>query len=152
MTLKERNLIPEGKAAWIPYQRHVELSILFENNIEYESVITTARIQEIIAVSVGINTTGLSIAETMQNAWTLIRRGYLPENLSLNELDGLAQIFAEAEEADIEDMELHEEGSHRALYNYITKTLGLYVEAGRGPVWHRAKRLIDHDRSNSIPA
>ena len=73
-------------------------------------------------------------------------------DLTPKEMAGLIEIFSMTNAADFDDMELHQEGSHRALYNYITKTLGLSVEAGRGPVWHRAKRLIDHDRSNSIPA
>lgn len=41
------------------------------------------------------------------------------------------------------DWELYETGRHRDLNNYLTKTMGLPVQAGRGPVWYRAQALIE---------
>ena len=46
------------------------------------------------------------------------------------------------EQPGIDDTDLYETGGHRDLYNYLTKGMGLSVQPGRGPAWHRAQALI----------
>jgi hypothetical protein len=51
--------------------------------------------------------------------------------------------MAGLEQPDKNDMELYDSGGHRDLYIYLTQMMGLFVQAGRGPVWYRAQALID---------
>ncbi len=81
------------------------------------------------------------------NAFALIRRGYKVEEITAEEYNKLLQLMANAQQADIEDLDLYEVGEHRNLYTYLTKQMGLSVKKGRGPVWHRAKALIDEYKS-----
>ncbi|OQY27048.1 MAG: hypothetical protein B6243_13445 [Anaerolineaceae bacterium 4572_5.2] len=41
-------------------------------------------------------------------------------------------------------------GGHRALYDYLSKGLGLSVREGRGPAWHRANDLVKHYESERM--
>lgn len=65
------------------------------------------------------------------------------EDITPNEYRDLLQLMTDADPAPIDDMDLYEFGNHRDLYIYLTKTMALSVPAGRGPVWHRAKALIE---------
>lgn len=89
------------------------------------------------------------------NAFVLLRRGYKVEEITENEYLALARLMVGIEQPDIQDDVLHETGSHRAVYKYLTRKLGLDVEKGRGPAWHRAKRLMEaykakHTLRNSV--
>ena len=51
------------------------------------------------------------------------------------------------EQPEKDDMVLHDYGPHRDIYNYLVKELGLKVQPERGPVWYRAKRLLERAAS-----
>jgi hypothetical protein len=76
------------------------------------------------------------------NAFVLIRRGYAIEEISRQEYESLKRLMDGIEQPDEEDVTLHESGSHRALYEFLRRAMGLSVRAGRGPAWHRADRLM----------
>ena len=71
-----------------------------------------------------------------------------PEEITATEYARLISLMAGLEQPDKNDMDLYDTGGHRALYNYLTRQMGLSVEAGRGPVWYRAQALIQaHQKS-----
>ncbi|MEM7031533.1 MAG: hypothetical protein AAF629_18370 [Chloroflexota bacterium] len=65
------------------------------------------------------------------------------EYITPEEYHHLSYLLKNAVEAELDDYDLQEFGNHRDLYTYLTQTMGLSVQAGRGPVWHRAKALIE---------
>jgi len=77
------------------------------------------------------------------NAFVLIRRGYKVEEITEKEYTDLLRLMNGIEQPDPDDMELHEFGGHRNLYDYLTTNLGVSVQKGRGPVWTRARRLVE---------
>jgi len=84
------------------------------------------------------------------NAFALIRRGYKIEEITDEEYQHLLRLMDQVDPAEIDDLALYEYGGHRNLYNYLTKAMGLWVEKGRGPVWHRAKALVDQYEATHI--
>jgi len=84
-------------------------------------------------------------------AYDLMARGYQVETLMRDEYEGLRDLYLVAEPASADDMELHDEGTHRAMYNFITRTLGLSVPAGRGPVYRRANKLLNFNAPTMEP-
>jgi hypothetical protein len=64
------------------------------------------------------------------------------ETVTPAEYENLLQLLVGLEELATDDMELYDTGRHRALYDYLTQRMGLSVEAGRGPVWRRARDLV----------
>lgn len=141
------NVLPDGQEAWLSYDQYQDLKRIFER-VElpstdqaimdrsyfplYEFLTKTAKLP------VPRNELAIHV-----NAFTLIRRGYNIEDITAEEYRQLLQLMAEVDPTDREDMELYEYGGHRNLYTYLTKQMGLSVEKGRGPVWHRAKALVD---------
>ncbi|HNB54440.1 MAG TPA: hypothetical protein PK530_21010 [Anaerolineales bacterium] len=69
------------------------------------------------------------------------------EEITEKEYQDLLRLMDDLEQPDPDDMELHEAGGHRNLYNYLTTQMGISVPKGRGPVWYRAKRLLE---TNSV--
>jgi hypothetical protein len=141
------NRVPEGKPAWLTYSQYRELRHLFEatsahSEDELHAGSALAKLQDFL-----LNVAKLNVPDDDQaihfNAFVILRRGYRAEEITEQEYRGLAQLMEQAEQPDAHDMELHEIGTHRALYDYISQQLGLFVEPGRGPVWHRAKRLME---------
>jgi hypothetical protein len=65
------------------------------------------------------------------------------EEITETEYLGLIRLMDGLEQPDRHDMDLYDTGGHRDLYNYLTRQMGLAVEAGRGPVWYRAQSLIE---------
>lgn len=154
VTIRALNKVPEGKTAWLPYIRYQELRRLF-NDVDLPEFAALDekyfRLHRFLCEVLGDD-----LPETKesihQNAWTLLRRGYEIETITEDEYLRLKALFNACNETDNDDMELHPEGSHRALYNYLNHGLGLFIEAGRGPVWYRAKALLNHhNEKNSNP-
>jgi hypothetical protein len=144
------NRVPDGKAAWLTYRQYRELQMLFEAATaqyvrEGEASLAVGRLHRFL-----IDVARLDLPnddDAIQfNAFVLLRRGYSVEYIAAKEYKTLARLMAQAEEPDLSDMTLHNTGTHRAIYEFLTKELGLYVEPGRGPVWYRAQRLIDRNK------
>lgn len=143
-TLLQLNVVPEGKTAWLSYDQYQELKRLFEAVAPFS--------QEMDAVAFRLHAFLTNVArldvpmnvETLHfNAFVLLRRGYKAEEITEKEHLALLQLMDGLEQPDPDDMDLHEMGGHRALFNYLTKEMGLSVQPGRGPVWYRAKRLVE---------
>ncbi len=66
------------------------------------------------------------------------------EEITPQEYADLVRLLDGLEQPAQTDMELYEFGGHRDLYNYLTRQMGLSVEAGRGPVWYRARALVEN--------
>ena len=66
----------------------------------------------------------------------------LVENITQAEYEHLLTLMDGLEKPSIDDMDLYDTGGHRDLYSYLTKGMGLSVQPGRGPAWHRAEALI----------
>ncbi|MDM8520035.1 hypothetical protein QUF64_08310 [Anaerolineales bacterium HSG6] len=142
------NVIPDGKAAWLSYDRYQELKTLFEAvnaPLSDKDIVDTQYFQlhhfliNIAKLHVPLNECTIHF-----NAFSLIRRGYHIEEITANEYGQLLLMMDGVQEAHSDDMALYEFGGHRDLYNYLTKRMGLSVQQGRGPVWHRAKALINN--------
>jgi hypothetical protein len=141
------NVIPEGKEAWLSYDHYQELKQIFEKvklPANDKGIMDKAYFQLYDFLT---NTAKLQVPKNEFalhfNAFALIRRGSKIEEITDEEYNQLLQLLAEVDQADIADMALAEFGGHRNLYSYLTKKMGLSVKQGRGPVWHRAKALVD---------
>lgn len=64
------------------------------------------------------------------------------EDITQIEYEHLLKLMDGLEQPDVDDMDLYETGGHRDLYTYLTKSMGLSGQPGRGPAWHRAEALI----------
>lgn len=150
------NRVPDGKPAWLTYSQHRELKRLFESvNPDSDNALHTtaafAKLQDFL-----LNVANVDVPDDDRaihfNAFILLRRGYRVEAITEREYHRLSQLMEQAEQPDADDMKLHEAGTHRALYEYIKRQLGLDVEAGRGPAWYRAKRLMEtYEESKTSP-
>lgn len=142
------NVIPEGRAAWLSYEQHLELKRLFEAvplPVAEETTCNLAYLglyrflTEVVGLELALNEAAIHF-----NAFALIRRGYKIEAITLEEYEQLCRLMDGLEQPDIDDFDLYDTGGHRALYDYLTRRMGLPVQAGRGPAWYRAKALIDN--------
>ncbi len=149
------NVIPDGKEAWLSHDHYQELKTLFEmvNTPSNDKNIVDSQyfqlhhfLTSIAKLHVPLNEFAIHF-----NAFALIRRGYQIEDITTEEYDQLLDLMDGIEQAHIDDMALYEFGGHRDLYNFLTKRMGLSVQKGRGPVWHRAKSLIDKYRKQHVP-
>ncbi len=147
-TILQLNVLPEGKEAWLSYDQYQELKRVFEavglpsNEISIQDKAYFKLynfLTDVAQLSVPMNEAALHF-----NAFALIRRGYEIEEIMPEDYEQLAKLTANTDPADIEDMVLHDFGGHRDLYNFLTSKMGLSVKPGRGPVWHRAKDLLNH--------
>ncbi len=145
--LLQLNVVPEGKEAWLSYDQYMELKRLFDalpppslHSLNADAAY--ARLHHFLAdvaqLQIPYDKTAIHF-----NAFVLIRRGYKVEQITKTEYESLQRLMDGIEQPDTNDMVLHEVGSHRAVYDYLRKGIGLSVQAGRGPVWHRAKRLVE---------
>ena len=147
-TLHRLNVIPEGKAAWLNYEEYQTLKAIFEgislpDNDTRITDPTYFQLYDFLTNVAKLPVPPTEIALHF-NAFTLIRRGYNVEEITAAEYEHLSALLAEVAPAEIDDLELHEVGGHRALYHYLTRIMGLSVKPGRGPVWHRATDLVTH--------
>ena len=144
--IKALNVVPEGTLPWLTYDQYVRLGDLF-NAVRLPEDDQVGPdywpLQRFLSETAGLPELE-SEAAIHSNAFTLLRRGYQVEQITLAEYDDLVHLMDGIEEPDPSDMELHDTGDHRALYDYLTKQMGLSVRPGRGPAWHRAKALIDN--------
>jgi hypothetical protein len=139
------NVVPEGKEAWLSYEDYLALERLFEA----VGVPGPGKFGDTYTALYGflVRTAGLTLPKDKAaihfNAFTLLRRGYKIEEITEREYRELLRLMDGLEQPHKTDMELHDTGGHRDLYNYLTKTMGLPAQAGRGPVWYRAQALIE---------
>lgn len=73
------------------------------------------------------------------------------EEITEREYLDLLRLMEGLEQPTRNDMDLYDMGGHRDLYNYLTRQMGLFVEAGRGPVWYRAQSLIESYQREQQP-
>jgi hypothetical protein len=64
------------------------------------------------------------------------------ELITDQEYQCLIELMTNLDQPAEDDEDLYETGRHRELYDYLTKTMGLSVQKGRGPAWYRAAALI----------
>jgi hypothetical protein len=149
------NAVPEGKEAWLNYQTYCTLQALFEQ-VDTPTSETEALSEAYLKLYTFLTQKAdIRPAKTAPaihfNAFTLLRRGYKVEEITAAEYQTLQALMTEAAEADLADMDLYAFGHHRDLYNYLRQKMGLFVEAGRGPVWHRAKVLLEKYETATRP-
>ena len=137
--------IPEGKPAWLNYDQYQRLKILFEATSPTDFAKLYHFLRKVAKVDLPADYEIIHF-----NAFVLLRRGYQVEEITPQEYADLVAILAETSPADPDDLALYEAGQHRALYNYLTKKMGLSVIAGRGPVWERAKALIQASPAHNL--
>ena len=143
-TILQLNVVPEGKKAWLSYDQYHELKRLFDTVSPFDSEMNgeAFRLYDFLT-----NIAKLHVPMTVEaihfNAFVLIRRGYKVEEVTEKEYQDLLCLMNGLEHPDPDDMELHEFGGHRNLYVYLTTQMGISVQAGRGPVWARAKGLVE---------
>jgi len=143
-TLLQLNVVPEGKEAWLSYDQYFELKRLFEavSPLSSEMDGTTFRVHDFLT-NVAQLDVPMNVEAIHFNTFVLIRRGYKVEDITEKEYEDLLRLMDGLEQPDPDDMELHEMGGHRALYNYLTTQMGISVQKGRGPVWFRGRRLVE---------
>ncbi|MCB0211613.1 MAG: hypothetical protein KDJ52_19910 [Anaerolineae bacterium] len=141
------NVIPEGKAAWLSYEQYLELKRLFgavplpsaeETTDNFDYMALHRFLTEVAGLELALDEAAVHF-----NAFALIRRGYQVEAITLEEYEQLRRLTDGLEQPDSDDFDLYDTGGHRALYDYLTRRMGLPVQVGRGPAWYRAKALID---------
>jgi hypothetical protein len=144
------NHVPEGRPAWLSYTDYRKLRALADAAVGGDDA-ALAPLQAYLEHTVGLSLPPDLDGDALHRAaFTLVRRGYVIESIDAGEYGWLLVLFQVAQKADSDDMELAETGAHRALHSYLTKRLSLEVEAGRGPVWHRAAKLLEAYRA-AIP-
>jgi hypothetical protein len=141
------NVVPEGKEPWLSYENYLKLGQLFEavdspdRGIDDDYLALHHFLVAVAALEVPQDAASIHF-----NAFTLLRRGYKVEEITPQEYADLVRLMDGLEQPDRNNMDLYDMGGHRDLYNYLTKTMGLPVLAGRGPVWYRAQTLIEKYR------
>lgn len=146
------NAVPDGKAPWLSYENYIKLGQLFDSvnppdqNVMdenytalYNFLVTVAKLK-----------LPMDTAYIHFNAFALLRRGYKVEDITEAESLALVRLMAGLEQPDKNDMDLYDTGGHRDLYNYLTQQMGLWVEAGRGPVWYRTQSLIEKHQTRLL--
>ncbi len=144
------NHVPEGRHAWLSYTDYRKLRTLADAAVGGDDA-ALAPLQAFLERTAGLSLPSDIDGEALRRAaFTLVRRGYRVESIDPGEYGWLLVLFEVAQRADSDDMELAETGAHRAIYTFLMQRLGLDVEAGRGPVWHRAAKLLEVYRA-AIP-
>jgi len=141
------NVIPDGKEAWLTYEQYLRLKQLFETLPLPDATETTTnphylQLHQFLS-SVAQLDLPLNEAAIHFNAFALIRRGYNVESITPTEYERLRQLLAGLEQPAPDDTDLFDTGGHRVLYDYLTREMGLPVQKGRGPAWHRANDLLN---------
>ena len=145
--LLQLNVIPDGKEAWLRHDDYLKLKRLFDGLPLPSTAETTASSQYVDLHRFLTEVAGLELplneAAIHFNAFALIRRGYQVEPITPQEYEHLLQLMDGLEQPDVDDNDLYDTGGHCELYDYLTRNMGLTVQAGRGPAWHRAAKLIE---------
>jgi hypothetical protein len=146
LDIKKLNVVPEGKAPWLSYENYTTLGQLFDRVDPPDQPVIDGDYAALYKFLVSVAGLELPIAADSIhfNAFTLLRRGYKVEEITETEYKDLIRLMDGVEQPDKNDMDLYDTGGHRELYDYLTRQMGLFVEAGRGPVWYRARSLIEH--------
>ena len=145
LDLKALNVVPEGKAPWLSYENYTKLGQLFDrvDSPDHKTIDDNyAALYKFLVAVAGLELPATT-ASIHFNAFTLLRRGYKVEEITETEYKELIRLMDGLEQPDKNDMALYDTGGHRDLYNYLTGMMGLFVEAGRGPVWYRTQLLIE---------
>jgi len=154
--LLQHNVLPEGKEPWLSYDNYLELKQLFEAVPLPSQEETASHDQYLDLHRILTDVAGLEVPQNEAaihfNAFALLRRGYHVEAITQEEYDHLLNLMAGLEKPDLDDMDLFDMGGHQDLYTYLTKSMGLSVQPGRGPVWHRAEALIKKYEAESLRA
>lgn len=143
------NVVPNGVPAWISYTQYRRLKALLEAAMPMSAnaghdPAAIAQLWQFINATARLTLPDDAPDDLVWfNGYTLRARGYKVEELTRAEYGALAALYEQAEPTEPDDMDLHDEGTHRQLYDMLTCTLSLDVEAGRGPVWRRAMRLLN---------
>lgn len=151
------NCVPEGKPPWLSYAAYRELDRLFQavrlpSEEEVIFNIAYARLFTFLREQAGLQALPETEAAIHFNAFVLLRRGYQVEEITQAEYSRLAALLESAEQPARDDMDLFDVGAHRRLYDYLVNGLGVVVEPGRGPVWRRAKKLIENFEQTKFEA
>ena len=145
--LLKLNRVPDGTPAWLDYKAFRRLQGLFEALAPPEETDGLGDEDYFHMYVFLADVAGIEVPESQEavhlNAFVLIRRGYKAEEITGPEYERLLELLDGTEEPDRDDMALHDFGDHRALYEYLSEGLGVYVEPGRGPVWCRARQLVE---------
>ncbi|HUF37561.1 MAG TPA: hypothetical protein VMN57_03475 [Anaerolineales bacterium] len=145
--LLKLNRVPDGVPAWLDYKAFRKLQQLLEALAPPEETDGLGDEDYIRLHAFLADVAGIEVPETQEavhlNAFVLLRRGYKAEETTEPEYGRLLELLEGTEEPDPDDLELHDFGAHRALYKYLSEGLGVYVEPGRGPVWRRARQLVE---------
>lgn len=153
--LLKLNVIPEGKEAWLNYQDYFRLERLFEAVGEPTPGPLDDNYTELhrfLTAKAGLNLS-TDKAAIHFNAFTLLRRGYVVEEITAAEYTNLVRLLDGLEQPAKNDMDLYDFGGHRDLYTYLTRQMGLFVPPGRGPAWHRATALVEkYRRREAVPS
>jgi hypothetical protein len=148
------NSVPEGQEPWLSYDDYHRLKRLFEavpiptdeNAVTDDRYLTLHRfLTQVAGLTLPPNETAIHF-----NAFTLIRRGYKVEEITPAEYARLRQLMNGLAEPAPDDEDLYETGGHRMLYDYLTQSMGLPVQRGRGPAWHRASALIKRYEAGNL--
>ena len=139
------NVVPEGREPWLDYESYLKLGQLFDavNPPDQETIDSNYAVLYNFLVTVAGLELPMETTSIHFNAFTLLRRGYKVEEITETEYKNLIRLMDGLEQPDNSDMDLYDTGGHRDLYTYLTRMMGLFVEAGRGPVWYRAQALIE---------
>ncbi len=143
--LLKLNVVPEGKPPWLSYENYLRLGQLFEaTNLPEKGMDDNyLALHHFLMATCGLNIPQ-NPAAIHSNAFTMLRRGYKVEEITAQEYIDLVRLLDGLEQPAKTDLELYDFGGHRDLYNYLTRKMGLSVQAGRGPVWYRAKALVEN--------
>jgi hypothetical protein len=148
------NHIPDGKTAWLSHLQYLELGKLLDSveppapsHIQLSEAYF--HLHRFLSEKANLTIPETEVAIHF-NAFALLRRGYKIEDITEAEYKKLVALMDGIEQPERDDMNLYETGSHRALYEYLVKGLGLVVLPGRGPAWHRAKKLMAHYESQQM--
>lgn len=140
------NVLPDGKEPWLSYEDYLKLKQLFETIPPPSPTKNTDDSRYLCLYQFLTEVAGLELPASENaihfNAFALIRRGYKVEMITQKEYQRLVQLMDGLERPSIDDMDLYDTGGHWELYLYLTKVMGLSVQKGRGPAWHRGNALI----------
>lgn len=145
-TLGQCNHVPEGVASWLTDAQHQTLKRLFEAAPPPQAEMTADcgpyhDLHRFLSETAGL-TLPLDEAAIHYTAFVLIRRGYQAELIMADEYERLCRLMEGLAVPDPGDMDLHERGGYRALYDYLATGLGISVLPGRGAVWQGAADLV----------
>jgi len=130
--------VPDGRPAWVHYLDYCELRRTFDS-LAPDNVGDAV---ELVSLRAGVKLP--NDFDTVQfNLWVLIRRGYCVPKLAPTQLASLTRIMSLTAPTDEDDDTLiAAEGSHRALYTFLTRELGERIPETRGAAYAVASAYL----------